>query len=186
MKLVDRAPGNCERESARQFLKNTLPIEGSRYLLSRVRATQFAKYFLPVILWMALIFGGSTNLGASRNTSRIIGPILRWFNPEVTDDAIRQIQFTIRKCGHVAEYGILALLVWRALRHRHSIPATGWSWKHARQAILISAFYAATDEFHQSFVVTREGSLWDVLLDTAGAAAAIFLFWRIGRRYKRW
>ena len=154
--------------------------------MSPVRAAQFAKYFLPVILWMALIFGGSTHLGSSRNTSRIVGPILRWFNPDVTDDTIKGIQFVIRKCGHAIEYGILALLVWRALRHRHSVPATGWSWRHAHLAILISAFYAVTDEFHQSFVATREGSLWDVMLDTAGAAAAILLCWKIGRRYKRW
>ena len=168
------------------FQKKALPIADRPYLLSPVRAAQFTKYFLPVLLWMALIFGGSTHLGASRNTSRIIGPVLRWFNPNVTDETIRRIQFAIRKCGHAVEYAILCLLVWRALRHRHSTPTTGWSWKHARQAVLISALYAATDEFHQSFVISRESSLWDVLLDTAGAAGAIFLLWRIGRKFKRW
>lgn len=151
-----------------------------------MRAAQFAKYFLPVLLWMALIFGGSTHLGASRNTSRIIGPVLRWFNPNVTNETIGKIQFTIRKCGHATEYAILCLLVWRALRHWHSIPTTGWNWKHAGEAVLISALYAASDEFHQSFVATRDASVWDVLLDSAGATAAIFLLWRIGRRFQRW
>lgn len=154
--------------------------------LSFVRAARFVKYFLPVMLWMALIFGGSTNLGAPRNTSRIIGPILRWLNPNVTEETIGKIQFAIRKSGHATEYAILALLVWRALRRRRPVPSTGWSWSDSRRAILISAFYAATDEFHQSFVASREASVWDVLLDTTGATIAIFLFWRIGRRFKRW
>lgn len=135
---------------------------------------------------MALIFGGSTHLGAARNTSRIIGPILRWFNPDVTEDTIGKIQFAIRKCGHATEYAVLALLVLRALRHGRLLPATGWSWTDARRAVLISALYAASDEFHQSFVATRDATLHDVLIDTAGATAAIFLFWKIGRRFKRW
>ena len=135
---------------------------------------------------MALIFGGSTNLGAVQNTSRIIGPILRWFNPNVSDEAINEIQFVLRKCGHAVEYAVLALLIFRALRHRHDIPVKGWNWSDARLAILFSALYAASDEFHQSFVATRQATLLDVLIDTAGAVAAIFLFWKIGRRFKHW
>lgn len=155
-------------------------------LLSSVRAARFVKYFLPVILWMILIFGGSTNLGAPRNTSRIIVPVLRWLNPNVTEETIGKVQFAIRKSGHAGEYGILALLVWRALRSRRPTPPAGWNWSDARRAVLISAFYAASDEFHQSFVASREASLWDVLLDTSGATVAIFLFWRFGRWFKRW
>ncbi|MEO6035690.1 MAG: VanZ family protein [Verrucomicrobiota bacterium] len=155
-------------------------------LLSSVRAARFAKYFLPVFLWMFLIFGGSTNLGAPRNTSRILVPLLRWLHPGITDETIGRIQFVIRKSAHATEYGILCLLVWRALRNRTAAPASGWNWRDARYAILISALYAATDEFHQSFVASREGSPWDVLLDTCGATLAIFLFWRIGRKYKHW
>ncbi len=39
-------------------------------------------------------------------------------------------------------------------------------------AILIVAAYAALDEYHQSFVPGRGAAVSDVLLDTAGGAAA--------------
>ena len=40
-------------------------------------------------------------------------------------------------------------------------------------AVLISACYAATDEFHQLFVPGRSGEVRDVLVDTAGAVIGI-------------
>ena len=141
---------------------------------------------MPVLLWMLLIFGGSTDLGAARNTSRIIGPILRWLNPNMTEETIGKVQFAIRKCGHATEFGILSLLTWRALRHRRMVSAREWSWRDARLAVLISGLYAASDEFHQSFVSSREASGWDVMLDTAGAVGAIFLLWKIGCCLKLW
>ncbi len=151
-----------------------------------MRAATFFKYFLPVIIWMGLIFGGSTDLGAPRNTSRLIGPILRWLNPNVTDVTINRVQFIVRKCGHAAEYGILCLLIWRAIRSKSPTAARPWNWRDARLAILFSACYASTDEFHQYFVVSREASLRDVLIDTGGAIASMFLLWEMGRWFKRW
>jgi VanZ family protein len=151
-----------------------------------VFAARFFKYWLPVVIWMVLIFGGSTNLGAPRNTSRIIGPFLRWLVPNIADSTVEAVQFNIRKAGHVTEYAILSLLLWRARRKKTSDKSASWNWSDARFAILISAIYAATDEFHQHFVATRQGSIWDVLLDTSGAALGIFTLWKTGRWFKRW
>lgn len=135
---------------------------------------------------MILIFGGSTELGAPRNTSRIIVPILRWLNPKITAQTIDKVQFVIRKCGHATEYGIFCLLVWRALRNFSQTNRKEWNWTIARRAIFISALYASTDEFHQLFVATREGRVHDVLLDTAGAILAMLLLWQIGLKFKFW
>jgi VanZ family protein len=151
-----------------------------------VSAARFFKYWLPVILWMTLIFGASTNLGAPKNTSRFIGPFLRWLAPTISDESIGKVQFGIRKTSHAVEYAILSLLIWRARRKAVSPGARGWSWREAGIAILISAIYAATDELHQQFVPTRQGSIWDVLLDTSGAALGIFALWKTGRWLKRW
>ncbi len=41
-------------------------------------------------------------------------------------------------------------------------------------AILISALYALTDETHQLFVVTRQGTIRDFFIDLLG----IFIFWK--------
>ena len=72
-----------------------------------------------------------------------------------------------RKLIHIAEYGLLALLWWRALRTRVSARSA------VVAAFLIASAYAATDEYHQSFVATRNGSVLDWALDTAGAALAM-------------
>ncbi|MFN7141901.1 MAG: VanZ family protein, partial [Limisphaerales bacterium] len=47
-------------------------------------------------------------------------------------------------------------------------------------------FYAVTDELHQAFEPTRQGSVIDVLIDTVGAALGILVIWAIGRWRKRW
>ena len=135
---------------------------------------------------MGLIFGGSADLLSSQRTSRIIGPLLRWLNPNVSDETVRAVQAVVRKGSHVAEYLMLALLLWRArVRPRKNDPRP-WSWRHATFAIGLASVYAATDEFHQSFVPSRGASIWDMLLDTLAAAAGILLLWCVGRRRKRW
>ena len=53
-------------------------------------------------------------------------------------------------------------------------------------ALALAALYAASDEIHQTFVPSRQGSVWDVLLDTAGAAFGLLCLWTIGRLRKRW
>jgi VanZ family protein len=52
-------------------------------------------------------------------------------------------------------------------------------------ALGLAAFYACTDEFHQTFVPSRQGSAWDVLLDTGGASLGLLLLWAGGRCRKR-
>jgi VanZ family protein len=53
-------------------------------------------------------------------------------------------------------------------------------------AILFAALYAASDEFHQSFVPSRGPAVGDVLLDTEGATAAQLAMWLVLRRENRW
>lgn len=89
----------------------------------------------------------------------------------------------VRKSGHVAEYALLAILVWRAARTAYD---KSWSWKAAWLALAIVAVYAATDEVHQSFVSTRQGSVFDVFLDTAGGACGLALLWCWGRWRRTW
>ena len=89
------------------------------------------------------------------------------------DDADRGLAYLLaRKAGHFTEYALLAALWWRALRTRlDARTALG-------VAFGIAVAYAVTDEIHQTFVETRVGSPIDVLIDTAGAAAALALIAR--------
>jgi VanZ family protein len=75
----------------------------------------------------------------------------------------------IRKSGHVAEYFILGILLFRAFRSG-SNESPGW--RSALYSIFIVLLYAAGDEFHQSFVSTRTASLFDIGIDTMGGILA--------------
>jgi VanZ family protein len=71
----------------------------------------------------------------------------------------------LRKLAHFTEYAVLTGLWWRALR------GLGMRFPLAA-AMAISLGYAATDEFHQTFVDGRRGTPVDVLIDSAGIAIA--------------
>jgi len=146
----------------------------------------FLRYWLPVLACAALIFTGSTDLLSTQRTSRFIGPFLRWINPDISPEAIGRVQTFIRKTGHVTEYAILALLIWRALRRPQRDDPRPWCWREAFLAIGLAAAYAVTDEWHQSFVSTRYASAMDVVVDTIGATAGVLLLWLIGRLRRRW
>ena len=132
-----------------------------------MKLPRFVKYWLPTIVWMALIFIGSTDVLSAEHTSRFLVPILRWLDPQISWATLNAIQTIIRKLGHVTEYAILAALMWRALRG-------GTTWK-SKTSILFAivwiacAVFAASDEFHQSFVPSRTASFRDVMIDICGA-----------------
>ena len=133
----------------------------------------FLKYWLPVLIWLGLIVIGSTDLMSAEHTSRIIGPVLRSFNPDISAETIAQIQFVVRKTAHVMEYAILAALLWRALR-----AGVRWQTRMLRLFIavwFVCAVFAASDEFHQSFVPSRTASPIDVMIDIFGALIGLVI-----------
>jgi VanZ family protein len=152
-----------------------------------VRKTlNLVRYWLPVVLWMTLIFGFSSDSHSFQRSSRILEPLLRWLFPGMGPDARDEIVFLARKCAHLTVYAVLALLVWRARRKPVRRDPRPWSWREAGVALLVAGLYAATDEFHQTFVPNRDGCVRDVLIDSCGAAAGLFLLWLLGRWRKKW
>jgi VanZ family protein len=75
--------------------------------------------------------------------------------------------FTFKKLTHVTEYGILTALLLSAVRlhigHKSHALLT---------AALIAVLYACSDEWHQTFVPGREGTLRDVAIHAIGALGA--------------
>ena len=69
-----------------------------------------------------------------------------------------------RKLIHAASYALLCFLWWRALA-TSTTPGRALA-----AAAAISVAYAATDEFHQTFIEGRHGTPVDVLIDTVGIA----------------
>lgn len=139
------------------------------------RTRSFALYWLPVVVWMVVIFSASSDSGSIKHTSRFLGPFFRWLFPKVSDHAIGEMVFAVRKCAHLTEYAILAALVWRARRKPRRNDPRPWLWREAGFALVFTALYAATDEIHQTFVPSRQASVWDVLLDSLGAVCGLLL-----------
>lgn len=135
------------------------------------------KYWLPVLLWMALIFGASADAASSHRSSRIIEPFVRWLLPHLSERNMDAVVFYVRKCAHVTEYGVLALLFWRALRRPVRNDPRPWQTRLAVWVVGLAFLYALTDEIHQRFVPNREGRFHDVLIDTGGAALAMLALW---------
>jgi len=142
------------------------------------------KHWLPVLFWMALIFLVSTDVGSATHTSRIIEPLLRWVNPHISNDGLNLAHTLVRKGGHLTEYAILALLSLRAvLIDQRSRPAENFS-RATAIALAVAVMYAASDEFHQSFVAARTSSIYDVGIDSLGAALALAAV-SVGRMWHR-
>jgi hypothetical protein len=138
---------------------------------------------LPLLIWLGVIFVGSTNIMSAEHTSRYIVPFLLWLKPGMSPHAIWIILVVIRKCAHVTEYAVLALLLWRALR---SVPALRTKMFLVFGAVLVGcAVFAASDEFHQTFVKSRTPSVRDVLLDVAGAFLGLLIGVSFARRHPR-
>ena len=99
---------------------------------------------LPVLVWAAVIFAFSSipSLNSGLGT---------W-------------DYVLRKCAHMTEYAILAVLLARA---------TG----SYRAAFALAVAYAASDEFHQTFVRGRHGTPVDVGIDAVGALIGLTV-WR--------
>src|SRR6266513_523349 len=83
----------------------------------------FLKYWLPVFIWLGIIFAGSTDIFSAEQTSRYLVPFLRWLNPQISISTIAAIHLALRKLGHLIEYAVLAALLWRALRSSRNLRA---------------------------------------------------------------
>ena len=152
----------------------------ARFQTRTWRASRLWRYG-PLVAWAAFVlFASSANFSAS-NTSRIIRPLLFWLFPKISEASIQQVHFLVRKAAHFTEYAILALLAARAFR-TSSLSALRRSWWLAAFALV--AAVALTDEYHQSFLPSRTGTIYDSLLDMTGAAVALacLALWLATRR----
>jgi VanZ family protein len=135
---------------------------------------------------MAVIFSASSDSASFQHSSRIIAPFLHWLFPGASEATVHAVVVGVRKTAHLTEYAVLAFLVLRLLARPSVNPERTWRWGDVLRALLIVFLYAASDEFHQRFVPSREASIWDVLIDSAGGCFALLLTWFLGRWPKRW
>lgn len=122
---------------------------------------------------MGFIWSASTPKFSALNTSTVIRPLILWFFPDLSDDQIATIHFTIRKSAHFIEYAILAFLARRALvTSSHNLIRRYWF----HLAFLLVVCYALLDELHQSLEPSRIASLYDSAIDIAGGLTVLLVF----------
>ena len=130
-----------------------------------------------MILWLIVIAIESSAYFSSQHTSRILYPLLH-FLIGLDPSRFEVWHFFIRKGGHVFGYGLLSILLFRAWRE--TLPALEhpkWTFRWANISVLGTALVGSLDEWHQSFLPSRTGTVHDVILDTcAGIAAQILVF----------
>ena len=111
----------------------------------------------PVIAWAAIIFLASAQ-------------------PDLVFVPDASLDLVVRKLGHAAVFGILALLLWRAMATTTQVRRP-WAW-----ALALAILYAVSDEVHQGGVSGRHASPVDVAIDATGALIAVAIVVSVRRR----
>ena len=114
--------------------------------------------WVPALVVMGVIFWFSAQSGEEL-------PVFSWADK------------IVKKSGHMIGYALLAFWYWYALGLQNNRRWLAW---------LLAIIYAATDEYHQSFVPFRGPSIWDVLIfDNFGALISLWLTNRYVNKQKR-
>lgn len=130
--------------------------------------------WLASALWMRIIYLLSDQPNSSRVTQLYLGV---W-------------NILGRKGAHVCEYAILFCLYLAAFNASFHAMGRNRSQTNSRTllapagvsvAIVLSILYAATDEWHQSFVPGRSASVFDVLVDTSGILLGLIVCFSVHR-----
>lgn len=137
--------------------------------------------WIPAILIMGVIyyFSSKPAVVSAESSMTIANGIIELYE-NITDaplqeatrpEKVEKLDHIVRKCAHFLEYMVLAaalcLPLWiKGMEGKRRILL----------AVVLTAVYAVSDEFHQTFVPGRSGELKDVLIDTSGAVLGAFLF----------
>jgi VanZ family protein len=131
--------------------------------------------YLPLVVWLAFISFASSDSFNAANTSRIIGPLVLWLFPNTSAETLLSIHLITRKLAHLTEYAILGLLAARAFR-TSSRAAISKRWFLI--SLILIVVYALLDEYHQTFVPSRTGSIYDSFIDMLGGLTALIVLRR--------
>jgi VanZ family protein len=131
------------------------------------------RFWLPPFLWTALILSASSDAFSSAHTGPWLTTLINAIvGHQLPKSGFETLHFAIRKLAHLTEYGILGLLLFRAIRADRPVR---WNLRWSLAAIAIAAVIGSLDEWHQFFVPSRTASPRDVLVDTVGATLAQIL-----------
>ncbi len=150
-------------------------------------STSLGRAWVPALLWLAVIAWESTPLASSENTGHLFLAVARFFDPHITLGQLQLLNELGRKAGHCLGYGVLSLLMLRAWWATLIMPGSAprlpswkamvqsWSARAAMVALLSAVVVAGLDEWHQTLLPGRTGTIRDVALDSMAAACVQLL-----------
>ena len=128
------------------------------------------RYPTLLLIWLAFIFGTSCTVIRPEQFFRLVAT----FSGAGQDSMERFAVFwgiswfTIVKGWHFSEFAILTVLAASSLKWLHGKTTSS----SIMFAMLFCIGFAASDEWHQSFIPDRYGTVQDVLIDCLGVCAA--------------
>lgn len=124
-------------------------------ILMKTKVIEKLKLWLPVLVWAGVIFSfSSMSINKQADFS--------W------------LDFVVKKTAHMVEYFVLYWLLFRAVSKNNQVVSK----KVFGLSIVVAILYALSDEWHQTFVPGREGTLRDVGFDTIGTLLSYSLIKR--------
>lgn len=154
------------------------------------RAALFGIQLLPMVVMLLIIFGFSSDTGEMSAdlsgiiTEKIVRVINRVCSLDMTYEEVvttaNGYEIYVRKGAHMTEYALLALSVSVFLYCRRL--KVGWTFFVTEMFVLFTAWL---DEWYQTGVRGRNGSLADVLIDGSGALLMLLFLWLCLCLYRR-
>jgi VanZ family protein len=127
--------------------------------------------WLPVAVGVFIIYMESTEAFGSDHTSQPLRLLYEAILGPVSSERWETVHLIIRKCGHFLGYGLIGLAWLRAWWM--TLPRSRFL-HDALLGLLGTALVASCDEWHQTYLPNRTGSVRDVLLDCTGAITLQF------------
>ncbi len=120
----------------------------------------FLFWFSLSLIWMGVIFAFSHQAYSGR----------------ISEEYLGEANIPVRKLAHMSEFGLLYFLYLKSLLSLNGALEPRAGRQRGWLALLLVFAYAASDEWHQSFVPGRSSQFNDVLVDMLGAVlTALFL-----------
>lgn len=133
----------------------------------RLWAVRAALLFLVAAATLFLFYNSSAPGAVSGQAS---SQLTGWLLGSAETDPAKPVETGIRKLGHIAEYALLGLVLFAALRSFAPRPLRYFGWPMAYGLLA-----GVLDELYQLSVPGRSGRLTDVLIDFAGVLLGLFL-----------
>ncbi len=124
--------------------------------------------------WMGLIFylSHQTSGESSSLSGGLIEGVVKFLFPNASaatlEAAVSGLQFIVRKGAHFGAFTILGIFSCMAfITYKIPLPVKG------AIGFTVAVIYAASDEYHQTFIEGRSGELRDIIIDSCGALLGV-------------